>query len=120
MKIKQFVMSVLLALSVGIVGLPLKVPGTSLSVSAVSEAQAQRRYRSYRPYYRPYYRPRYRPAPRYYRPRYRPPYRPAPRYYRPAPRYGCNYRACSARYRSFDPRSCTYQPYNGPRRRCRL
>ncbi|TLP43125.1 MULTISPECIES: BA14K family protein [Cohaesibacter] len=113
MKIKHFVMSVLLALSVSIVGLPLKVPGTSLSISAVSEAQAQRRYRSYRRYYRP----RYRPAPRRY---YRPRYRPAPRYYRPAPRYGCNYRACSARYRSFWPQNCTYQPYNGPRRRCRL
>ena len=29
------------------------------------------------------------------------------------------YRSCAARYRSFDPRSGTYQPYNGPRRVCR-
>lgn len=30
----------------------------------------------------------------------------------------CNYQACSASYRSFDPATCTYQPYNGPRRLC--
>jgi hypothetical protein len=29
------------------------------------------------------------------------------------------YDSCSARYRSFDPRSGTYQPNNGPRRMCR-
>ena len=30
----------------------------------------------------------------------------------------CDYRACAATYRSFDPRSCTYQPHYGPRRYC--
>ncbi|MBZ8135110.1 BA14K family protein [Afifella sp. IM 167] len=29
------------------------------------------------------------------------------------------YAYCSSKYRSFDPRSGTYQPYNGPRRLCR-
>ncbi|HDO52517.1 MAG TPA: BA14K family protein, partial [Rhizobiales bacterium] len=29
------------------------------------------------------------------------------------------YNYCSQRYRSFDPRSGTFQPYNGPRRLCR-
>jgi hypothetical protein len=47
-----------------------------------------------------------------------------PRYYR-EPAYGHAvrspewYRYCAARYRSFDPRSGTFQPYNGPRRLCR-
>jgi len=50
---------------------------------------------------------------------------PPPRYYQPPPpppQYGgyCNYNACAYRYRSFDPGSCTFQPYNGPRRLCRL
>jgi hypothetical protein len=30
----------------------------------------------------------------------------------------CNYQACAAAYRSFDPGTCTYQPYDGPRRLC--
>jgi len=29
------------------------------------------------------------------------------------------YAYCSAKYRSFDPADGTFQPYNGPRRRCR-
>ncbi|MCP3055381.1 BA14K family protein [Aurantimonas marianensis] len=58
-------------------------------------------------------------------PRY---YRPAPRYYRAAPRYyrtrpaawtGEWYRYCAAKYRSFDARSGTFQPYHGRRRLCR-
>ncbi|WP_082529329.1 BA14K family protein [Aurantimonas sp. Leaf443] len=74
----------------------------------------------------------YEPAPRYYRaaPRY---YTPAPTYYRVAPRYHAApryvsarpapwsrewYNYCSARYRSFDARSGTFQPYNGPRQFC--
>lgn len=114
MKIKHLILSAILAFTVGFVGLPLKVPGTSYSLSTVSEADAH-----WTGYAHRHTRPYYRPAPRYYRPapRY---YRPAPRYYRPAPSYGCNYRACSARYRSFWPQNCTYQPYNGPRQRCRL
>ncbi|WP_425299175.1 BA14K family protein [Pseudaminobacter soli (ex Zhang et al. 2022)] len=31
----------------------------------------------------------------------------------------CNFDACAAAYRSFDPSDCTYQPYEGPRRQCR-
>lgn len=53
-----------------------------------------------------------------------------PRYYQPAPRYAAPayraapwsrewYRYCAARYRSFDPASGTFQPYNGPRQLCR-
>jgi penicillin-binding protein 1A len=30
----------------------------------------------------------------------------------------CDYRACSATYRSFRASDCTYQPYSGPRRYC--
>jgi hypothetical protein len=30
----------------------------------------------------------------------------------------CNVQACAAAYRSFDPATCTYQPYEGPRRAC--
>ncbi|WP_319532962.1 BA14K family protein [uncultured Cohaesibacter sp.] len=40
----------------------------------------------------------------------------------PPPEYGayCNYNACANRYRSFRSSDCTYQPYHGPRRYCRL
>ncbi len=38
---------------------------------------------------------------------------------RPAPFTGPWYRYCSQRYRSFDPRSGTFQPYHGPRQFCR-
>lgn len=31
----------------------------------------------------------------------------------------CNFDACAAAYRSFDPSDCTYQPYDGSRRQCR-
>lgn len=31
---------------------------------------------------------------------------------------GCNLNACSAAYQSFTASDCTYQPSNGPRRRC--
>ena len=35
--------------------------------------------------------------------------------------YGaCNYVACDERYRSFRARDCSFQPYEGPRRRCTL
>lgn len=30
----------------------------------------------------------------------------------------CNYQACASAYYSFDPGTCTYQPYEGPRRLC--
>jgi hypothetical protein len=59
----------------------------------------------------------YEPAPRYYAP--------APRYYAPAPVYsysggGGDWLAyCSARFRSFDPRSGTYLGYDGRRHYCR-
>lgn len=32
----------------------------------------------------------------------------------------CNYQACDARYQSFRESDCTFQPYEGPRRRCAL
>ncbi len=81
--------------------------------------------------------PRYAPPPRYRGPVYHPhrAYRPAPVYraapapvYRPAPpvySYAPRpwtpewYDYCHAKYRSFDPASGTFQPYNGPRRLCR-
>lgn len=52
--------------------------------------------------------PRYYAAPRYAAPAYGP---------RPWTREWYNY--CAARYRSFDARSGTFQPYNGPRQLCR-
>ncbi len=30
----------------------------------------------------------------------------------------CNYGACTAAYHSFDPATCTWQPFEGPRRLC--
>ena len=30
----------------------------------------------------------------------------------------CNVDACAAAYRSFDPATCTWQPFDGPRRTC--
>ena len=69
----------------------------------------------------------YQPRPYYYAPPrrtyyYAPPpvvYAPAPVYsYAPAPWSPAWYRYCSQRYRSFDPRSGTFQPYYGPRRLC--
>ncbi|WP_414832009.1 BA14K family protein [Afifella sp. YEN Y35] len=84
----------------------------------------------------PYGPPRYGP-PRYGPPRYGPPPRwrrppppgwgPRRPYYGPPPvRYGAPrpwtrewYAYCSSKYRSFDPRTGTYRPYNGPRRLCR-
>lgn len=63
--------------------------------------------------------------PRYYDRSYRY-YDAPPRYYRAAPAYGryafrspAWYDYCAARYRSFDPRSGTFQPNHGPRRLCR-
>ncbi|TLP43124.1 MULTISPECIES: BA14K family protein [Cohaesibacter] len=130
MKLSHAMLAVTLAFGVSVGGLPVNIPGTSLTLSSVSEAQAQR-------YRRPPVRRRA-PVRRSSRRggafaagaiiglaagaiaanaarndrRYRRP---------PPPRRGyCNYRACSYRYRSFDPASCTFQPYNGPRRYCRL
>lgn len=73
-----------------------------------------------------YYDDRYYDDRRYYAPP------PPPRHYRapPPPRrdysYGgpkpwtpAWYSYCTTRYRSFDPRSGTFQPYHGPRRMCR-
>lgn len=36
----------------------------------------------------------------------------------PSASSSCNVQACAAAYRSFDPATCTYQPYDGPRRLC--
>ncbi len=35
-----------------------------------------------------------------------------------APRLNCNVNACAAAYHSFQAADCSYQPLNGPRRRC--
>ncbi|PLW77207.1 BA14K family protein [Cohaesibacter celericrescens] len=105
MKIKHSFFTIALALGLSIGALPLSVPGTSLGISTVSEAQAHRIGRPHRHYRRPAIRHYRRPAPR--------------RYYRPPPRRYCNVRACSAHYRSFRAYDCTFQPYNGPRRVCR-
>jgi hypothetical protein len=40
----------------------------------------------------------------------------APPAFSPPP--GCNVAACAAAYRSFQAIDCSYQPSNGPRRRC--
>jgi len=54
-------------------------------------------------------------------PRYADPLPPPPP---PPPAYGASginprhYEWCQARYRSYDPYSNTFQPYNGPRRQC--
>ena len=68
------------------------------------------RYKSY------YYAP---PPPVYYKPA-RPHYAPPPVAHRYAPEPWTPewYAYCSQRYRSFDPRSGTFQPYHGPRRLC--
>jgi hypothetical protein len=39
--------------------------------------------------------------------------------YAPKPWTGAWYRYCADKYRSFDPRSGTFQPYHGPRQLCR-
>ena len=56
----------------------------------------------------------------YYRPHHRP-YRPRPAYYRgrPAPWTGAWYDYCSARYRSFNPRTGYFMGYDGRRHFCR-
>ncbi|MGI9416610.1 MAG: BA14K family protein [Geminicoccaceae bacterium] len=56
----------------------------------------------------------------YYDPYYDDPYyyRPGPASYRPAPWTPEWYAYCHSKYRSFDRRSGTYQPYRGPRRFC--
>lgn len=65
--------------------------------------------------------PRYYDTPRYAAPRYVAPRHAAPRYvrYAAAPWTPEWYQYCASRYRSFDARSGTFQPYHGPRRLCR-
>ncbi len=65
--------------------------------------------------------PHYHYGPHYYdgpRPLYRVPPRRV-RHHAPAPYTRAWYRYCHAKYRSFDARSGTYQPYRGHRRLCR-
>ncbi len=75
----------------------------------------KRRYKSY--YYAPPPPP---PPPVYYYKPVRPHYAPPPAVYQYAPQPWTPewYAYCSQRYRSFDPRSGTFQPYRGPRRLC--
>jgi hypothetical protein len=93
--------------------------GAAIGIGAAAIiAGAHRRNNYYNYGYAPgYYAPP--PRPYYYAP---PPvsYVPAPAYaYGPAPWTPAWYSYCSHKYRSFDPRSGTFQPYNGPRRLCR-
>lgn len=45
---------------------------------------------------------------------------PAPSAVAASPNAPCALTACAARYRSFRARDCSFQPFNGPRRRCSL
>ena len=98
--------------------------GAAIGLGAAAIIAGSHRRNSYYDYgYQPYY---YAPPrrPYYYAPpvAYVPPvvYAPAPAYaYGPAPWSPAWYNYCASRYRSFDPRSGTFQPYNGPRRICR-
>ena len=98
---------------------PAIIAGIALGAIIAAAAASHHRYdrgpRAY--YYAPPPPPRryYAPPPRVH---YAPP--PARRYsYAPAPWTPEWYSYCAQRYRSFDPRSGTFQPYNGPRRLCR-
>jgi len=71
-------------------------------------------YNHHRPYYGHHSSYYYAPAPHYYAPP------PTVVYsYAPPPWTGEWYAYCAQRYRSFDARSGTFQPYYGPRRLCR-
>ena len=73
-------------------------------------------------YYEPSYAPGYYAAPRYVyaRPRYAhvAPRRPVRAKVRRARQAGAHVGWCSARYRSYDSYSNTFQPYHGPRQQC--
>lgn len=147
MKLKNLFIAAAVALGVSIGGLPVKVPGTSLSISGISEAHAQyhprwRKHR-HRHYHHRHYRHHHHRHRHYRRHRHnggaavagaiiglaagaiaadiaRKRYAPPPRYYyRHAPRW-CNVGACASRYRSFRAYDCSFQPYRGPRRLCRM
>nr|WP_319515272.1 BA14K family protein [uncultured Cohaesibacter sp.] len=125
MKLRRTIVASAIALCMGMTGLPLGNVNASLGVVGVSEAQAQ-------------------PAPR--PPRGGPPVRrrsnsdnvgagvagaiiglavgaiaadAVRKNANRAPEW-CNVRACSSRYRSFRASDCTFQPYNGPRKYCRM
>lgn len=84
-----------------------------LAVGAIIAGTASRRHDYYYDDRRYYRAPP--PPPRYYRaPPPRRSYSYAPRPWTPA-----WYSYCTSKYRSFDPRSGTFQPYHGPRRMCR-
>lgn len=83
-----------------------------LAVGAIIAGTASRRNDYYYDDRRHYRAP---PPPRYYN-------APPPRRsysYAPRPWTSAWYSYCSNKFRSFDPRSGTYQPYHGPRRMCR-
>lgn len=92
---------------------PAIIAGVVIGGAIAGAIASERRHR------RHYYAPKaryYAPQP-YYAPR--PYYAPPQRYsYRPEPWSPEWYDYCSAKYRSFDPRSGTFQPYRGPRRFC--
>ncbi len=79
----------------------------AIIAGALAGEHRRRHYNAPRAYY---YEPV--PPPRVY-------YAPPPRHsYAPPPWSSEWYAYCSQRYRSFDPRSGTFQPYRGPRRFC--
>ena len=81
-----------------------------LGAAAIIANSHRHRYYNYSYGYRPYY---YAPPPYVA-------YAPPPVYnYAPARWSPAWYRYCARKYRSFDPRSGTFQPYRGPRRLCR-
>lgn len=89
-----------------------------LAVGAIIGGLASQPSRVYvDPPYRPAYRV-YRPYPVYQPPRYD--YRPAYTYRGLEPWTPAWYRACSQRYRSFDPSTGTYLGYDGRRHFCTL
>lgn len=87
---------------------PAIVAGIALGAIAAGLITRDRHDYRYRSYH-------YAPPPRYYAP----PVSYSAYSYRPEPWTSEWYAYCADRYRSFDPRDGTFQPYHGPRRLCR-
>ncbi len=90
------------------------VAAAIIGLGAIAIIANSRRHRHRSSYYSYGYRPYYFAPPPYVT------YARSPVYsYAPAPFSRAWYRYCARKYRSFDPRSGTFQPYRGPRRLCR-
>lgn len=134
-------MPVVLALAVGLTAAPVALPAGTPVIGVTPAEAGHRHHRRYR-HHRHHdgfdigaaaviggilglglgiaiAEPRYYHDPYYAGPR--PLYRVSPRAYRHGPRPWSRawYRYCHSRYRSFDARSGTFQPYHGPRQMCR-